>query len=174
MSEAKFGREFIKHEFDEAISIQSVIVETGRKLAESHPESAARRLVKGMVRDDERQLHELEQLGKRYGATGKVEDVSEALGNLARTTTRSASEADSEAYEAHAVLVALKRKQQDSAAAVLKIARALRETEVRDAARTMLRDTKASAQALADALADFAVVIATQQPAGSSATSSRA
>jgi hypothetical protein len=168
MSEAKFGREFIKHEFDEAISIQSVIVETGRKLATDHPEPAARRLIKAMASDDERQLRELERLGKPYGATGKVEDVSEALGDLARTTTKSASEAESEAYEAHAVLLALKRKQQDSAGAVLKIARALKETELRDAARTMLRDTKTAAQALADSLADFAVVIATRKPAGSS------
>jgi hypothetical protein len=169
MSEAKFGREFVKHEFDEAISIQAVTVETARKLADAHPEPAARRLIKGMVRDDERQLRELERLGKPYGATGKVEDVSAALGDLARTTTKSASEAESEAYEAHAVLLALKRKQQDSAGAVLKIARALKETEMRDSARTMLRDTKAAAQALADALADFAVVIATREPGGRSA-----
>lgn len=168
MSEAKHGREFIKHEFDEAISIQSVMVETARKLADAHPEPAARRLIKGMVLDDERQLRALEQLGKKYGASGKTEDVAEALRALARATTKSASEAESEAYEAHAVLVALKRKQQDSAGAVLKIARALKETEMRDAARTMLRETKAAAQALADSLADFAVVIATREPVPSS------
>lgn len=169
MSEAKYGRAFIKHEFDEAISIQSVMLETARKLADAHPEPAARRLIKGMVRDDERQLRELEQLGSPYGATGKVEDVSEALGDLARSAAKSASEADSEAYEAHAVLLTLKRKQQDSAGAVLKIARALKETEMRDAARAMLRDTKAAAQALADSLADFAVVIATREASGRSA-----
>jgi hypothetical protein len=162
MSEATYGREFIKHEFDEAISIQSVLVETARKLADAHPEPAARRLIKGMVRDDERQLRELEQLGKQYGASGKVEDVAEALRDLARATSMSATEAESEAYEAHAVLLTLKRKQQDSAGAVLKIARALEETAMRDAARTMLRETKAAAQALADSLADFAVVIATR------------
>jgi RNA polymerase-interacting CarD/CdnL/TRCF family regulator len=168
MSEAKYGRDFIKHELDEAISIQNVMVETARTLADAHPEPAARRLIKGMVRDDERQLRELEQLGTQYGASGKVEDVAEVLRDLARATTESASEAESEAYEAHAVLLALKRKQQDSAGAVLKIARAIRDTEMRDAARTMLRETKAAAQALADSLADFAVVIATREPARAS------
>ena len=38
-------------------------------------------------------------------------------------TAQSAAEAPSESYEAHAVLINLKRKQQDSAAAMLKIAR---------------------------------------------------
>ena len=168
MSEAKFGRDFIKHEFDEAISIQSAMVETARALADAHPEPAARRLIKGMVRDDERQLRQLEELGKQYGASGKFEDVATSLRDLARATTKSASEAESEAYEAHAVLLTLKRKQQDSAGAVLKIARALKDTDTRDAARTMLRETKAAAQALASSLADFAVVIATREPARSS------
>ena len=167
MSEAKYGREFVKHEFDEAISIQSVGVETARKLAEAHPEPGARSLIKAMAGDDERQLRELERLGKRYGASGKFEDVATALRALARSTTESASSAESEAYEAHAVLLTLKRKQQDSAGAVLKIARAFKDTETRDAARTMVRDTKAAAQALADSLADFAVVIATREPARS-------
>ncbi len=167
MSEAKYGREFVKHEFDEAISIQSVGVETARKLADAHPEPAARRLIKAMAGDDERQLRELERLGKQYGASGKFEDVATALRALAQSTTESASEAESEAYEAHAVLLTLKRKQQDSAGAVLKIARALKDTETRDAARTMVRETKAAAQALADSLADFAVVIATREPARS-------
>jgi hypothetical protein len=165
MSAAKFGREFIKHEFDEAISIQAVTVETGRALATAHPEPAARSLIKGMIPDDERQLRELERLGKRYGASGKFEDVSKALRDLARSTSKSASEAASEAYEAHAVLLTLKRKQQDSAGAVLAIARALKDTETRDVARIMLRETKAAAQALAASLADFAVVIAAREPA---------
>jgi hypothetical protein len=162
MSEAKYGDEFIKHEFDEAISIQSVIVQTGSTLAEKHPEAAARRLIKAMGRTDAQQLEELRRLGKPYGATGKVEDVSKALGELARETTAAAAEAESDAYEAHAVLLALKRKQQDSAAAVLKIARAVKDTSMRDSAREMFRDTRRASQELADALAEFAVVIATR------------
>jgi hypothetical protein len=43
----------------------------------------------------------------------------------------------SEAYDGHAVLLNLKRKQQDSADAVIKIARDRKETELRDAAMTM-------------------------------------
>jgi hypothetical protein len=162
MSEAKYGDEFIKHEFDEAISIQSVIVRTGGTLATKHPEAAARRLIKAMGRTDEQHLEELRRLGKAYGATGKVEDVSKALGELARETTAAAAEAESDAYEAHAVLLTLKRKQQDSAAAVLKIARAVKDTTMRDSAREMLRETKRASQELADALAEFAVVIATR------------
>jgi hypothetical protein len=162
MSEAKHGREFVKHELDEAISFQSLIVETARRLARSHPDAESRRLLKDMVRDDERQLHELQRAGKPYGATGEVEEVVASMGELARATAEKAGEAKSEAYEAHAVLVTLKRKQQDGGAAVLKIARALKDTELRDTATAMVRDTKRSAQELADALAAFAVEIATR------------
>lgn len=84
-------------------------------------------------------------------------------------TAGSAGEAPSEAYEAQAVLINLKRKQQDSAAAVVKIARELGDTELRDAALAMGKATKASAQTLADDLAAFAVEIATKEPATASA-----
>lgn len=160
MSEAKQGREFIKHELDEAIAFQSVIVETGRSLGKSHPHAESRRLIKGMVASDERHLRELQRIGKPFGATGKEEEVVSAMAALARETAEKAGEAESEAYEAHAVLLTLKRKQQDGAAAVLKIARSLKDTDMRDSAQQMLRDTKAAAQELADALATFAVRIA--------------
>lgn len=164
MSE-KSGREFVTHELDEAIAIQELVVETGRKLAQAHPQPDARRLIKRLVAEDERQLRELERLGKPWGATGKVEDVAEGLGSLARETVGKAGDAPSEAYEAHAVLLTLKRKQQDGTAAVLKIARTLKETALRDSAREMLRETKRASQELADALAEFAAVIATREPA---------
>ena len=80
-------------------------------------------------------------------------------------TLGSADEAESEAYEAHAVLLTLKRKQQDSASAMLKIARAMKETEMRDAAKEFERAQRESSRALAKSLADFAVKIATQAPA---------
>jgi hypothetical protein len=166
MSEAKQGREFIKHELDEAIAFQSVIVETGRSLGRSHPDAESRRLIKEMVTRDERQLRELLRIGKPFGATGKEEEVVTAMAELARATAEKAGDADSEAYEAHAVLVTLKRKQQDGGAAVVKIARAFKDTDMRDAARQMLRDTKRSAQELADALAAFAVTIATAPTSG--------
>jgi len=162
MSEAKQGREFVKHELDESIAFQTVIVDTARSLAKSHPHAESRRLIKAMVTTDEAHLRELKRAGKAYGATGEVEEVVAAMGALARETVHKAGEAESEAYEAHAVLLTLKRKQQDGAAAVLKIARSLKDTELRDGAKAMLRDTKAAAQDLADALAAFAVEIASK------------
>ena len=160
MGEAKYGEEFIRHEFDEAIAVQRAIVEAERQLGSSHPYPEAKRLIAATMRDDERGLRDLERLGKAYGATGEMEEVAAGLQALMRETAQHAQEAESEAYEAHAVLLNLKRKQQDSAAAMLKIARAQRNTEVRDAAKEFLRSQKTSAQALADSLAEFAVVIA--------------
>lgn len=83
-----------------------------------------------------------------------------------------AGEAPSEAYEAHAVLLNAKRKQQDSADGMLRIARARKDTDVRDAATEFGRAQKAACKALGDALADFAVVIAqANQPTGRRRTS---
>jgi hypothetical protein len=82
-----------------------------------------------------------------------------------QTTLETASQADSEAYEAHAVLLNLKRKQQDSAAAMLKIAREMKDTDMRDAAQEFERGTKESANELATQLAALAVKIATQDGA---------
>lgn len=169
MSE-KHGRAFITHELDEAISIQKVVLETGRKLAEAHPEAESRRLIKSQVQADERHLRELERLGRPYGATGKIEDVAKALAELAQETAEKAAEDPIEAYEAHAVLLLLRRKQQDAAAAVLRIARELKETSMRDSARELLREAKQATQALADSLATFAVAIAS---AGSKPSSGR-
>jgi hypothetical protein len=58
------------------------------------------------------------------------------------------------------VLLNLKRKQQDSADAMVKIARDRKETDLRDAATKMKKEIKASADALGKSLADFAVRIA--------------
>jgi hypothetical protein len=82
---------------------------------------------------------------------------------LAESTVEKASEAESEAYEAHAVLLSLKRKQQDSAGSVLKIARALKQPRLRDAAKQMQTKNKQAADALAKTLSDFSVVIATKE-----------
>jgi hypothetical protein len=160
MGEAKVGEEFIKHEFDEAIAIHRAIVEAEERLSTVHPMPAAKRAIKAALTEDRKYLRKLEQLGQPHGAKGQVEEVAGSMQELMRMTVEHAASAESEAYEAHAVLVSLKRKQQDSGAAMLKIARATRDTPLRDAAREFAKDTKASAQELADELAAFAVRIA--------------
>ena len=154
------GTEFIKHEFDEAIAIQRSIIEAGERLSTSHPVADVKRQLKAGLKTDKEHLKQLERFGKPYGAVGKQEEVAEALGTLADETSQKAGSEQSEAYEAHAVLLNLKRKQQDSADAVIKIARDRKETELRDAATKMKKEIKASADTLAKSLADFAVRIA--------------
>jgi hypothetical protein len=173
VAEAKVGEEFITHELDEAIAIQRAIVEAEQQLSTEHPRPGAKRLIKDALKKDERFLEQLEQLGKPHGATGKAEEVASALEELMTETSQKAGEAESEAYEAHAVLLNLKRKQQDSGAAMIKIARAMKDDEMRDAATEFAKATKASAQELADELADFAVAIATMDGASSRAKSAR-
>jgi hypothetical protein len=154
------GTEFITHEFDEAIAIQQSIVDAGEALSGSHPVAAVKKQLRADLRIDRQHLKQLQSFGKAYGATGKREEVAKALGSLASETTSKAGQEESEAYEAHAVLLNLKRKQQDSADAVVKIARDRKETEIRDAAQQMKKEIKASADGLAKSLADFAVRIA--------------
>lgn len=154
------GTEFIKHEFDEAIAIQQSIIASGKALSTSHPVAAVKRQLAEDLKVDQRHLEQLHKFGKPYGATGKREEVAEALGSLADETSQKAGEEESEAYEAHAVLLNLKRKQQDSADAVVKIARDRKESDLRDAALTMKKEIKASADVLGKSLADFAVRIA--------------
>jgi len=166
MGEAKVGEAFVQHEFDEAIAIHRAIVEAEEQLSKTHPIPEARRAIKVELARDQRFLRQLEKLGKQHGASGKVEDVAASMKQLMEESAEKAHEAPSEAYEAHAVLVSLKRKQQDSAAAMLKIARALGDTEMRDAARDFGKETKAGAQELADQLAAFAVTIATPRGNG--------
>jgi hypothetical protein len=165
MSEAKYGEEFIKHELDEAIAFQQTIVDAERELASKHPFPAGRESIKACQKDDQAFLRQLKQLGRPYGADGKVEEVVEAMKELMTETLSSADEAESEAYEAHAVLLTLKRKQQDSASAMLKIARAMKEPEMRDAAKEFERGQRESSRMLAMSLADFAADIATQEAA---------
>lgn len=160
MGEAKVGSEFITHEFDEAIAIQRTIVEAEEQLSRSHPYAEGKRAVKASLQGDRQFLAELEKLGRQHGASGKVEEVAGGLQQLMRETAQKASEAESEAYEAHAVLLNLKRKQQDSAAAMVKIARAQKDTTMRDAVKAFEKGTKESAAELSTTLAAFAVEIA--------------
>ena len=163
MGEAKVGPEFIKHELDEAIAIQRTIVTAEEQLSGSHPEPEAKRVIERALKQDQKFLEKLEQLGQEVGATGEVEEVAGSMQELMQTTLQTAQEAPSEAYEAHAVLLNLKRKQQDSAGAMLKIAREMKDTEMRDAAAEFEKGTKESANELADQLAAMAVKIATEQ-----------
>lgn len=160
MGEAKVGEAFVQHEFDEAIAIHRAIVEAEEQLSKTHPAPEAKRAIKAELAKDQRFLRQLEKLGMQHGASGKVEEVAGSMRQMMQETAEKATEAASEAYEAHAVLVSLKRKQQDSAAAMLKIARALKDSEMLDAARDFSRETKAGAQELANQLAAFAVTIA--------------
>ena len=165
MTEAKVGEAFITHEFDEAIAIQRSIVSAEEKLSKDHPRPEAKRMIKAALKDDQRFLEQLEALGLPHGATGKVEEVAGALDELMQETSEKAAEAESEAYEAHAVLLNLKRKQQDSGAAMVRIARATKDSKLRDAAMSFTKATRANAQDLADELARFAVAIATADAA---------
>jgi len=161
MAEAKMGEDFIKHEFDEAIAIQRCIVQAEERLSTAHPEAEAKRSIERGLKQDQKFLQQLEQLGGEHGATGEVEEVAGGLQQLMQTVLETAEEAESEAYEAHAVLLNLKRKQQDSASAMLKIAREMKDTKLRDAASEFEKGTKDSANELADLLAVLAVKIAT-------------
>lgn len=167
MGEAKVGQEFITHEFDEAIAVQRTIVTAEEQLSKSHPFPAAKRSLTSSLKDDRKFLAALEKLGREHGATGKVEEVAGALQQLMQETAEKASEAESDAYEAHAVLLNLKRKQQDSASAMLKIARAEKDTKMRDAALEFEKGTRESAKELSTQLAAFAVAIAGRESAGS-------
>jgi len=172
MAEAKVGEQFIKHELDEAIAIQRCIVQAEEQLGTSHPDPDAQRTIGRDLKQDQKFLQQLEKLGKPHGATGEVEEVAGGMQQLMQTVLGSAQEAESEAYEAHAVLLNLKRKQQDSAAAMLKIAREMKDTEMRDAASEFEKATKESANELATQLATLAVRIATMD--GQAGQASRA
>jgi hypothetical protein len=166
MGEAKVGEEFITHEFDEAISIQRTIVEAEERLGSVHPQAEAQRIIQRGLKQDQKFLRQLEQLGREHDATGKTEEVAGGLQALMKKTLESAQEAESEAYEAHAVLLNLKRKQQDSAVAMLKMARSMKDTKMRDAAQAFEKGTRESARELADQLALLAVQIATRNGNG--------
>ena len=159
---AKTGEEFIKHEFDEAIAVQRSIVEAEATLADSHPVTTAKTAIKQSLTTDRRYLKDLEKLGAQHDATGEVEDVAGGLKTLMEEVLQTAKSegADSDYYEAHAVLLNLKRKQMDSAGGMLKIARDQDDTKLRDAALSFERDQKATSKDLADELASYAVQIA--------------
>ena len=171
---SKEGRAFITHEFDEAIAVQEAIVEAGRQLSDVHPLPDSKRSLKQSVRQDERLLKALQKLGQKYGATGKREEIAAAMEQLAKETAQSAKGGEeAEVYEATAVLVSLKRKQQDAAASIQKIARKLRDTEMRDQAGEFRKAMKQSSDDLVKQLGELAVLIATKDGARPARTATR-
>ena len=162
MGEAKVGEEFITHEFDEAIAIQQAIVDAEMTLSTKHPQASAKRAIKSSLEDDRTYLTQLKTLGKQHDATGKVEDVAGGLKELMEETLSTATKegADSDFYEAHAVLLNLKRKQMDSAGGMLAIARDQKDATLRDAASEFQKAQKASCENLTSELAEYAVKIA--------------
>ena len=162
MGEAKVGEEFVKHEFDEAIAIQQCIVDAETTLSTKHPVTSAKSAIKSSLAEDKSFLTKLKALGKEHDATGAVEDVAGGLKGLMEQTLETATSegADSDYYEAHAVLLNLKRKQMDSAGGMLAIARDMGDAELRTASTAFQKAQKASSQTLADELAGYAVKIA--------------
>ena len=163
MGEAKIGEEFITHEFDEAIAIQRSIVAAETTLSTKHPVTSAKAAIKASLADDRAFLGQLEMLGKQHDATGEIEDVAGGLKTLMDETLETATTdgADSDFYEAHAVLLNLKRKQMDSAGGMLAIARATKDTKLSTASTALQKAQKTSSQTLTDELAAYAVRIAT-------------
>jgi hypothetical protein len=159
---AKTGEAFIKHEFDEAIAVQRSIVAAETAMARSHPLRSAKSAIKQSLTRDRVYLQDLEVLGRRHEATGEVEDVAGGLTSLMDETLQKAQSegADSDYYEAHAVLLNLKRKQMDAAGGILKIARDQKDMRLRDAAQEFERAQKATSKELASELALYAVKIA--------------
>jgi hypothetical protein len=162
MGEAKVGGEFITHEYDEAIAVQQCIVEAEKTLSKSHPVASAKTAIEAALAEDTMFLTRLKALGKAHGAKGKVEDVAEGLKDLMEETLESATTdgAESDYYEAHAVLLNNKRKQMDSAGGMLAIGRATKDTELSEAATAMGKSQEASCLVLATELAGFAARIA--------------
>lgn len=167
MGEAKVGEEFITHEYDEAIAVQQCIVDAETTLSTKHPVSSSKAAIKAALAEDKTFLTQLKALGKPHGATGKIEDVARGLKDLMEDVLETATTggADSDYYEAHAVLLNTKRKQMDSAGGMLEIARATNDAELRTAATAFAKAQKGSCQVLADELASYAAKIATASAA---------
>jgi hypothetical protein len=156
------GKAFIRHEFDEAIAVQRTIVQTEQQLAKSHPMTESKSLLKDAAAESQQWLTKLEASGRQFGASGKAEEVAQGITDLQNETLQKATESgdESDYYEAHAVLLNAKRKQQDSAGALIKIARNLKDTKLAQQATQMQKATKTAADELALNLSQFAVQIA--------------
>lgn len=156
------GAAFITHEYDEGIAIQQIIVAAAEELSTQHPVPDAKRAIAAQLDVDRRQLAELQALGAPHRAKGKKEDVVRGMGSLMTKTLEKATEKEreeSDVYEAHAVLLSLKRKQLDSAGGMIKTATDRGDKDAVTAHRKHERELKAATQELAESLAAFAVRI---------------
>jgi hypothetical protein len=87
------------------------------------------------------------------------------MDSLMQKTLRKAQEPqadESEAYEAHAVLLTLARKQQDATVSLIKVAKEAGDQKLGRSARAMQHDLNSTTKQLADLLGAFAVRIASQ------------
>jgi hypothetical protein len=137
-------------------------VDAEAALTKAHPRSSTRQAIKAALATDRDYLQQLRTLGKEHAATGEVEDVAGGLIELMESSLATARKEgnDSDFYEAHAVLLNLKRKQWDSAGGMLAIARDQKDTELRDAAKAFQAGQKETSTALTKELAAYAVEIA--------------
>ena len=83
-----------------------------------------------------------------------------ATETLAKATEEEPEESD--VYEAHAVLLSLKRKQLDSAGGMLRTSTERDDAKAAAAHRKHQRELKTATEKLSESLAEFAVRIATQ------------
>jgi hypothetical protein len=162
------GSAFITHEYDEGIAIQQAIVAAAEALGAAHPVPAARDAIREQLAVDQRQLEDLRLLGAPHGAEGKQEDVARGMDTLMRKTLEKATDKEpeeSDVYEAHAVLLSLKRKQLDSAGGMIATATDRGDTRAAATHRKHQRELTAATRALAETLAAFAVRIASRPDA---------
>jgi hypothetical protein len=173
VAEPKTGEAFLRHEFDEAIAIQAALVEATGTLIACHPDELSRSVLQAAAPHDASVLATLQQLGEQHGATGIQEEVAGSIVELLAATSSSAASAPSEAYEAHAVILSAKRKQADAAGAMRRIARDQGDVALHGIALAMEQRQKVDAAQLADALAGFAVTLASRPAGGETAAGSR-
>lgn len=163
MAEQRQGQSFVKHEFEEAITIQQAIVEGERELSQSAGLPEAQEQIKAALPKDEECLKRLQQFGQQFGVDGAKDPISSAMEQLMQESGQSASKGpESEKYEAQAVLLTLKRKQTDAAGAIAEIAKQMGNPELKAAAIEIQKAMKSSADDLASSLAKLAVTISRQ------------
>ena len=91
-----------------------------RRSRKSHPHAESKAAIAAIAQGRQGLPPGARAARQAKGATGKVEDVAEGIIELLESLVEKAGEAPSEAYEAHAVLLNAKRKQQDSAGGMLR------------------------------------------------------
>ena len=147
MGEPKTGEEFITHEYDEAIAVQQCIVDAETTLSTKHPVRSSQDRDQGRASREDKDFLATAQ-GARQAPRRDGQDRGRRRGpdepHDETLETATSEGADSDFYEAHAVLLNIKRKQMDSAGGMLEIARATKDTELRTASTAFAKAQKAS------------------------------